>query len=98
MQYAFQNPEILTILLSGLHIYMGGVGIQQFFILVFIFFATQFHRAVLRGQGLDRKTKSNALKLLYTLYAVLVLITVCQIHPGSEGIWMLTRTFLVRCE
>lgn len=60
----------------GLHIYMAGVGIQQLFILVFIFFATQLHRAILLGKGLDAQTRSCALVLLYTLYAVLALITV----------------------
>ncbi len=60
---------------------MAGVGIQQFFILVFIFFATQFHRTLIRGHGLDGKTKTNALMLLYALYAVLALITVCQMIP-----------------
>ena len=64
--------------LSGLHIYMAGVGIQQLFILIFTFFAAQIHRAILNGKQLDGSTRSKALLLLYTLYAVLALITVCK--------------------
>jgi hypothetical protein len=62
---------------SGLHIYMIGVGIQQAFILLFIFFAVKFHRTLLSEplRRLISETKS-ALGLLYTIYTVLILITV----------------------
>lgn len=78
--------KILTISL-GLHIYMAGVGIQQLFILIFVFFATQLHRALLRGEGLDRHSQKQALRLLYTVYAVLALITVTTRTPLNE--WLL---------
>lgn len=56
---------------------MGGVGIQEFFILVFAFFAYQLHRVINREA--DPATKAQALRLLYTLYAVLTLITVSSL-------------------
>lgn len=63
---------------------MAGVGIQQLFIFVFAAFAIQFHRVLLRGEGLSRQTQSKALMLLYTLYAVLALITVCYHYPPQH--------------
>lgn len=87
---------------SGLHIYMIGVGIQQAFILLFIFFAIKFHRTVL-SQPLRRvigETKS-ALGLLYTLYTVLILITV-SVMSNSLLIYLLiiykTRIIFRLCE
>ena len=60
----------------GLHIYMGGVGFQQLFVLVFFYFAILFHRMLLRSTTLET---SRAFTLLYIVYAVLVLITVCEL-------------------
>jgi hypothetical protein len=67
--------EISTDIL-GLHIYMGGVGIQQCFILMFSVFAIKFHRTILQQvrQGTEECLKT--LPLLYAVYAVLILITV----------------------
>ncbi|KAF2102283.1 hypothetical protein NA57DRAFT_64807 [Rhizodiscina lignyota] len=61
-------------ILTGLHIYMGGVGFQQFFILVFVYIAIRFQRRVVRESSLEIQTR--ALRLLYVLYTVLTLITV----------------------
>jgi hypothetical protein len=55
---------------------MGGVAFQQFFILVFVFFATKFHRIILQDQvqqGVEGVSK--VLPLLYAVYAVLTLIS-----------------------
>jgi hypothetical protein len=60
---------------------MGGVGIQQFFILVFSFFATKFHQTILQQVRQGVAGVSRALPLLYALYAVLILITVHQLIP-----------------
>ena len=68
---------------------MIGVGIQQLFILTFLVFALQLHRVIRRGQGLSYKTRSNALTLLYTVYAVLALITVSQ-----DSLTIITRLML----
>jgi hypothetical protein len=61
---------------SGLHIYMGGVGIQQCFILVFSFFAVKFHRTILQQARQGAEEVLKAVPLLYAVYAVLILITV----------------------
>ncbi|KAL8709530.1 MAG: hypothetical protein Q9220_005772 [cf. Caloplaca sp. 1 TL-2023] len=61
-----------TILL-GLHIYMGGVGLQQLFILIFFYIAFRFQQQVKR-ENPDKL--SQAIWLLYAQYAVLILITV----------------------
>ncbi|KAJ5928913.1 hypothetical protein N7466_007869 [Penicillium verhagenii] len=67
--------------MTGLHIYMAGVGIQQFFVLVFVIYAISFHRKILRQQRPDRK---KALLLLYILYACLALITMRIVFRLSE--------------
>ena len=56
---------------------MGGVAVQQFFILVFLFYAIKFHRLVLSQIQQGTEGVSSALPLLYAIYAVLLLITVC---------------------
>ena len=66
-----------SITLDGTHVYMGGVGMQECFILCFMALAITFHRRMLvlesRGETAGRKGWK---KLLFTLYAVLTLITV----------------------
>ena len=62
----------------GLHIYMGGVGLQQLFVLCFIGLAYKFQREMMRD--LPSSSQRPVLRLLYVLYAVLTLITVSP-HP-----------------
>lgn len=52
---------------------MGGVGFQQFFVLVFLYIAFRFQQQVKRE---NPARLSQALLLLYAEYAVLILITV----------------------
>lgn len=70
-----------TIML-GIHIYMAGIGLQEFFILVFVFLATKFHRRMCAidrsGQGTHEPGKWKA--LLYALYSSLFLISVRIIY------------------
>lgn len=73
--------QVTDRILSGLHIYMAGVGIQQLFILIFIFFAVKLHIVLRRGEGLAKQTQSRALILLYTMYAVLAFVTVRSFIP-----------------
>ncbi|KAG8526875.1 uncharacterized protein KY384_008304 [Bacidia gigantensis] len=61
-------------IMRGLHIYMGGVGIQQFFILCFLFLAFRFQQRMKRDTPMA--SMHQPLALLYTIYAVLFLITV----------------------
>ncbi|KAJ5923251.1 hypothetical protein N7454_008496 [Penicillium verhagenii] len=67
--------------MTGLHIYMAGVGIQQFFVLVFVVYAISFHRKILRQHRPDGK---KALLLLSVLYACLALITMRIVFRLSE--------------
>lgn len=61
---------------KGLHIYTGGVALQQFFILCFISLALRFHHQLLSGRNVLDIKLLNAKKLLYVLYTSLGLITV----------------------
>ncbi|KAH8683928.1 RTA1 like protein-domain-containing protein, partial [Ilyonectria robusta] len=58
------------VILRGLHTYMAGIGVQQFFICVFFLFAICFHKEI--GGSAPR----NALLLLYCLYFTVILISV----------------------
>ena len=60
---------------ADLHIYQGGVALQQLFIFVFVAASIKFHRTFARESPTEKK--AQALLLLYTVYAVLALITVC---------------------
>jgi hypothetical protein len=72
--------------MKGIHIYMAGIGIQQFFIVCFLVLAIQFHRQMLQ---LDRASRLFADKrrwrhLLYALYGSLLFITVRIIYRLVE--------------
>lgn len=61
--------------LLGIHIYMGGIGLQQLFILGFIGLVIRFHykmRLLDAGAGSSRSWK----RPLYLVYTSLILITV----------------------
>lgn len=68
--------------MTGLHIYMAGVGVQQLFILLFVVCAIVLHRKILRQHPPDTK---KALQLLYVLYACLVFITVSTFLPWNKA-------------
>lgn len=65
--------------MRGIHLYMGGIGLQQFFIFLFLGVAVYFHRQMLRSERLGGtgRGKEGWRPLLYVLYASLGLITVC---------------------
>ncbi|KAK3944815.1 C6 zinc finger domain protein [Diplogelasinospora grovesii] len=66
--------------LRAIHIYMGGIGLQQFFIVVFVGLAVLFQREMIHTEkhplGYEGGKKPGWRPLLYTLYASLSLITV----------------------
>lgn len=64
--------------LQGLHIYMGGVGIQLLFILFFLLFALGLSSQVRRhhGQKSARGDTKACMQLLYAQFTVLALIIV----------------------
>lgn len=74
-------------LMMGIHIYMGGIGFQEFCILLFTAIAIKFlveMRALgATNQILDARP-DNWRKLLFVLYAVLVLITVRIVYRLIE--------------
>jgi len=68
------NVSDKTVLL-GIHIYMGGIGLQEIFIICFSVLAYRFHRKLTR-EGATNGTGNSPWALLYTIYAVLTLITI----------------------
>jgi hypothetical protein len=72
------GPGPAATMLKGTHIYMSGIGIQEFWILVFLCFGIKFHRTMLQLERADQlpSDKQNWKRLLYTIYASLGFITV----------------------
>ncbi|CZR52838.1 related to phospholipid-translocating ATPase [Phialocephala subalpina] len=71
------KPSLLHL---GIHIYMGGIGLQQFFICIFTGLAIRFHIEMLRLENSGVYVEKGWRRLLYTLYASLALITVRLLH------------------
>lgn len=67
------NISIATIM-QGLHIYMIGVGVQQFFIILFSVLLVRLHMR-LRNEAPSSEVV-KALRLLYVVYAALLMITI----------------------
>lgn len=67
---------------------MGGIGLQQLFIFLFVFVTIKFHRELLRQSLTDRIRQ--ALVLLYVVYAALFLITVSPsyMHSPIFDLWL----------
>lgn len=90
---ASQTDAPNSTIMTGLHIYMGGVGLQQIFILCFTGLAILQHRNTLvqERQGLLYSRFQNSQSrspmgwrwLFYALYTDLVLITVRALFPSS---------------
>lgn len=59
---------------NGLHIYMGGIGFQLFFIICFIFVAYNFHRELNANAATAGHVQAH--RLLFVVYTVLGLITI----------------------
>lgn len=73
--------------MKGIHIYMGGIGLQQCFIVMFIGIAVKF-QLELKNLGLQGKldvtSKKGWEKLLWAIYAGLVFITVSLLPRGCR--------------
>ncbi|KAE9364408.1 RTA1 domain-containing protein [Stipitochalara longipes BDJ] len=61
--------------LKGVHIYMGGIGLQQFFIFIFLGLGVKFHREMLLLERMG-SAKDGWKRLLFTLYGSLGFITI----------------------
>ncbi|KAK0510762.1 hypothetical protein JMJ35_007194 [Cladonia borealis] len=68
------NNITTTQIENALHIYMGGVGLQEAFILCFLGLAFRFQRQMSRETPIQDKPRAT--QLLYTVYAALTLITI----------------------
>lgn len=68
------QPHKPRMALLGIHVYMGGIGFQQFCIFLFLGLAVRFHLK-LRQQALSHQ-RSTGFLLLWIEYAVVGLITV----------------------
>lgn len=62
--------------LKGIHIYMGGIGLQQFFIVLFFMLAVKFHVEMRRMEKVLPSEKRRWRPVLFALYGTLGLITV----------------------
>lgn len=60
---------------NGLNIYMGGIGMQQAFIVIFLVIAVKFHLTMVNQEKMGR-AKAGWKKLLFALYGSLSFITV----------------------
>ncbi|EFE39143.1 hypothetical protein TRV_06190 [Trichophyton verrucosum HKI 0517] len=78
-----QTPEAA---MRGIHIYMGGIGIQEFFIILFLILAIQFHRQMLHLEHTGRlqDSKRTWRPLLYSLYISLFFITMRIVYRLIE--------------
>jgi hypothetical protein len=79
-----QSPEAI---MKGVHIYMGGIGLQEFFIVVFLAMAVKFHVEMLKVERtgvLGGTSKAKWRWLIYPLYASLIFITVRIIFRLAE--------------
>ncbi|KAJ6535911.1 RTA1 like protein-domain-containing protein [Mycena vulgaris] len=65
------NADTARMAQLGIHIYMGGIGLQQFFVLGFVALVVRFHYKMNRIGG-----STEWKRPLYIMYASLVLITV----------------------
>ncbi|OKL56095.1 hypothetical protein UA08_08788 [Talaromyces atroroseus] len=94
------NTETVAQTLQGIHIYMGGVALQQVFIFVFCYFAYELWHSLHKQQksGIKVSTASpnlsiqSGLVLLYALGMVLVLITLRILFRLAEYAHGLTST------
>ena len=78
-----QPAHLLAI---GTHIYMGGIGMQQLFILFFVGMVIAFHRRMLEleaGGRLYGTGKEKWRGLVYALYISLLLISVSPLHSPN---------------
>ncbi|KAJ7058565.1 RTA1 domain-containing protein, partial [Mycena amicta] len=68
------NPDnSAKTMMLGIHIYMGGIGLQQFFVLIFTGLVVRYH---FRMKQVDPFNDLGWKRSLYTMYASIILITI----------------------
>jgi hypothetical protein len=95
--------DSMKMVMLGVHLYMGGIGLQDLFILFFLALTVHLHRKLLQletngTEGDIQKLKHCAYPWrwqFYTIYLALGLITVCQNHCYYEPLLiMMNRSVL----
>lgn len=77
----------------GIHIYMGGMGLQLFFILIFTSLAITFHREMRQMDKSGVVLRQGWTKMVYALYASLAMIAVsCSPLPFLVWAFFLDRS------
>jgi hypothetical protein len=74
-----QDPDSADIVRTGRHVYMGGIGLQGLFIIVFSALFWKFYlrlKEVMRDAGDYGRNAWRAKALVWTIYLVLLLIMV----------------------
>ena len=95
-----QPSQSISVQHTGLHVYIGGVGIQVFFICIFLTLAIQFQRLVKKesfyehmppsdgneeaSSSAQKKSARQAVRLCYVLYGTLALIIYRNIYRLVE--------------
>ncbi len=97
-----------SIVMTGLHIYMGGIGLQEVFIICFIALAIYLHRKLIKMGGSEDDCEGRLSQgpfswrwLFYALYFALGMITVSRsapAHEEKEWIDLLLTMLPCRCE
>ncbi|KAG5208142.1 RTA1-involved in 7-aminocholesterol resistance [Trichophyton interdigitale] len=77
------NSDTASTVKIGINIYMGGIGLQELFILIFIGLAVRFQYKMAIVERTEH-SKGPWRPLLYTVYATLVLITIRIIYRLVE--------------
>jgi RTA1 like protein len=74
------SPDIIK---TGINVYMGGIGLQQSFILFFVFLMISFHRRAVQIEKSGTSMRQRDWRQLqYTLYGVLTAITASLVPSG----------------
>ncbi|TVY14480.1 Protein RTA1 [Lachnellula arida] len=68
----------------GIHIYMGGMGLQLFFIMIFTSLAVAFHREMRQMDKSGVVLRQGWTKMVYALYASLAMIAIRIIYRLAE--------------
>ncbi|TVY52979.1 Protein RTA1 [Lachnellula cervina] len=68
----------------GIHIYMGGMGLQLFFILIFTSLAITFHREMRQMDKSGVVLRQGWTKMVYALYASLAMIAIRIVYRLAE--------------
>ncbi|GAQ05992.1 hypothetical protein ALT_3313 [Aspergillus lentulus] len=92
-----QNDVPTSTTMLGIHIYMGGIGLQELFVLIFGVLAIHLHRRMVQMENYGELDQEKATRgsiswrwLFWALYAALALITVriifrlCQYARGTD--------------